>query len=933
MKKLITLAFALAVAFAASAQINPQAPLQRDPAIKYGQLKNGMTYYICHNEKPAERADYYLLTNVGAIEETPDQDGLAHFLEHMCLNGTKNLPGKMLIEYFQSIGASFGGNINASTGTEVTQYLLTGIPTYREGIIDTALLVMHDYAGFVTNDPAEIDAERGVIIEEWRTRRTASWRMREQLFGYLFKGSKYATTNIIGTKEGLETFQPESLVNFYTTWYHPGNQAIVVVGDIDPEVIYNKLEELFSDIPAKENATPKSYHQIPDNDEPIIGIITDPEANSTSVSLFVKSEPLPKEMYRTGIGSLNDLLEDIIETLFDERLGDIAMRPDAPFFNASIGFGKLCNTSSCFAVSASTRDGEGVSGLEAALTELERARRYGFTDSEFERAKSKILNLYERAANNVESRMTGQIVQGISEDFFSCRTMMHPQAEYEMIKSFFDMLNVSVINQTLAQLPLDKNIVVIYEAPEKEGLAKPVEADFINVINGVKSAEIENTTGEEIATELMDGSVLKGSKVRKSQDGEYGSTVWTLKNGLKVIVRPSDLRKEEVLLSLSVDGGKSLLEQDELICFDKNVASYFQIQGVADFPQTTLDKMLAGKSVRLLPFVNEISNGFEGSCSPKDIETMFQLLFLKATNPRFNEEEFAPLKNQIMAVLPNMESTPDFAFNEAFVKSAYNNPRKFNISSALMKDASAAKMEAGYKKMFSSYTDATIVIAGNVELESLQPLVEKYIGSLPVARKAIGYIDHGLEIVNGNVVNIFEQKMETPKSTVVLIYSGDAEYTLENEYITKAINYLLDLTYTATIREAEGATYGVGTANDLSLRPRQRALQLIQFDTDPDRVERMVELAMEGIESIAKNGPDADQLSKAKENFAKLISENRIHNSYWSGVLKTFYKYGIHTDDMAEAVIEGITAEKVQNFAAQILSQGNLVKIVMNPEK
>ena len=936
MRNLISTILSLFVTFISFAQVNPQGLLERDPSVRYGKLDNGLTYYIKHNNKPAQRADYYLFTNVGAIQETPAQNGLAHFLEHMALNGTKNLPGKMMINYFESIGASFGANINASTGVEQTMYMLNNIPTTREGIIDTALLIMHDYSAFVTNDPVEIDKERGVIIEEWRTRRTAEWRSTEKAWEHLYKGSKYATCNIIGTKENLETFPASELQDFYHTWYRPDLQAVVVVGDIDPEVIEAKLRELFKDIPAHENPKPKEEILLPENEEPIVGIITDPETRVSQIQFAVKYPLLTPRMVRQfGAGFMNDLAVDLVNAVFSERFDDIRKKADAPFFAGGAAFTNLILTSDALMASAAFRDGEALTAFEATLTEIEKAKRFGFTESELERAKTNMIANAERATSNAESRKNGEYVRDYMSDFFQGWPFMTPAYKEEQIKGYLPYLSADVINAFLKTISYDKNVVVLYLAPEREGLVHPVEQDFITIIDKVKNAEMESGIQEEELGELVDAALLIGSKVREEKEGCFNSTAWTLENGIRVIVRPSDYKKEEVTFRLQVPGGKSLIAESELPSVDDNmIALYSNLGGVSNFSSTTLNKMLTGIIVSESPFIEDEFHGIAGQSAPKDFETLMQLVYLQVTEPRFVEEEIAPAFAQMNAIVPNLSKQPNYILSEAYLKTAYgNNPRRQLISMDMLSKMSVASLEQSYKTLFSNMAGACVYITGNVDLETIKPLVEKYLGSLPTAGQGSTYIDHNLQVVPGKVENIFNAPMTTPKSSVLMIYSADVEYDLENVLTMQAFRYVLDLVYTETIREDEGATYGVGTQGSVSAIPQNRGEMIIQFDTDPAKAEEMIKLAIRGVEDIAKNGPTEEQMVKVRENFLKNVSESRINNSYWSNNLRQYDLTGVDLDTEREAIINSLTAEKVKNFVADLIGQGNLVKIVMNPEE
>ena len=531
-----------------------QSLLPNDPQVRKGKLENGLTYYIRHNDKPAQRAEFYLATNVGAIQETPDQDGLAHFLEHMCFNGTKNLPGKQMLDYLQSIGAEFGRNINASTGVEQTTYMLNNIPVVREGIIDTCLLIMHDYSHYVTCDPEEIDKERGVIIEERRTRRDAGWRMHERSLPYYYGDSKYATCTLIGSQENLETFKPESLWNFYHTWYRPDLQAVIVVGDIDVDKIEAKIKTLFSDIPAAENPEPKAVHEIPGNDEPVVGIITDPEATSTALEIIWKGEPMPEEFNSSDVGFTLDFVKNIIGGIMRERFNDITSAPDAPFISARLAIGNLCETMEVVMGNVSCKDGEAISAFKAFMTEIEKMKRHGFSDDEVQRAKDNLLSYYERMAQGADSRVNADFVQAYISNFFDNYPYMEPEKEYETARTVSEGISAELLNEFAASMITDENLVILYKAPEKEGLAHPSEADFISALNEVKASEIEANEAGNYNVPLLDADALKGSAVKKEKETVYGATEWTLKNGLKVVVLPTEYEMDtgDIILQRSI---------------------------------------------------------------------------------------------------------------------------------------------------------------------------------------------------------------------------------------------------------------------------------------------------------------------------------------------------------------------------------------------
>lgn len=931
---LLAIIFGASMAFGQIA--DPNAPLQNDPSVRYGKLENGLTYYIQHNEKPADRAEFYLVTSVGAIQESPAQDGLAHFLEHMALNGTKNLPGKMMLEYFQSKGVEFGRNINAGTGVEQTMYMLNNIPVTSQGIIDTAMLIMHDYSAFVTNDPAEVEKERGVIVEEWRTRRTADWRMHEKELPYLYGDSKYGSCTLIGSKENLETFDPIEIKKFYETWYRPDLQALIVVGDIDVDAIENQIKTLFADIPARENPEPKVMHQIPDNETPVVGVITDPEARNTMINVYFKEDIVPMDMRSLGAVYLTQLLQDLISNVINERLGDISKRADAPFLYAYMRYGQMTQTKDAFFGGLACKEGEGVSAFTALMTELEKVKRYGFTEAEYERAKTNILRELEMDKDNASTRKNAELVNPLMINFLMGYPYMDPAYEYEVAQGYLSILPLAQVNAMMPQLfNFSKNAIVIYKAPDKEGLVHPTDAQLAEVISAVAAAEIEAPVEEAVLEPLVDADALPGSPVKKEYKGQFGSTVWELKNGIKVVVKPTDFNKEEVLFNISNFGGRSLIATEDLPSFESNVFMlYSSNAGISKFPQSTLVKMLTGKMINIGPFIDPFTQGVDGSCSPKDFETLLQMAYLYYTAPRFVEEEFAAGMNQLKAVVPNLVKQPNFQLQTELTKVIYgNNPRRFIISPEMLDKVSVPTIERVYKSLFANAAGSVVRIVGNVNPEEIKPLVEKYIGSIPTAKKAPKWVDNNEYLVKGDVKHPFEVEMTTPKTTVVLVASADMENNLENNIVSSAVNYILDLIYTESIREEEGGTYGVSSFGSISQLPKEQYVLQIAFDTDPQKAPKLIELAKVGLNSLAENGPSEDFLNKAKENFLKNIPESKISNSYWKGQLGDYYRYGKDFDTDYETVVKALTPAQVQNFVKKVMAQDNFIEIVMNPRQ
>jgi len=926
---LIFLAAILTAAIAFGQQ--PQA-LPNDPAVKIGKLDNGLTYYIRHNDKPAQRAEFYLATDVGAYQEEDDQDGLAHFLEHMCFNGTKNFPDKMLLEWLQSIGAEFGRNINASTGFEQTQYMLNNIPITRETIIDSCLLVLHDYSHFVNCDQEEIDAERGVILEERRTRRDAGWRMFEKSLPYYYGDTPYARRTLIGGEEQLKTFKRESLVNFYRKWYNPDMQAVIVVGDFDVDMMENKIKTIFSDIPAPEVPTVKVEHQLPANAEPLVGIITDPEAQSSGIEVLWKTEPMPKEFMNTDAAYLNNIVRAYIRLIMAERFSDIASKPGAPFLGASFGIGSLCNTSDAVFGNVSFKDGEAIPAFTAYMIELEKMKRYGFTEGEVQRAKDNLLSSYEKAVEAASTRKNADLVHPLLKNFYDNAPFMEPETEQMIGTQFCNMLNAQMLSQIAAQIIPEQNMIILYNGPEKQDLANPTETELLDVLDAVSKAEIEANVEQNLNEPLI-SEELAGSPIKCTKAGIHGSTVWTLENGLKVIALPTDYKKDQVAFNLSIDGGKNAIPVEDLPSFEDNIWGVYQaMTGVSKFSGTDLPKMLAGKRATANPFISGYSHGISGQSAPKDIETAFQLAYLYFTAPRFDADEFMSGIQQIEAVFPNIKNTPDYKYQVELEKTLYgNNPRVISLNDEVLANASLETIERNYRRLFSGVDGATMTIVGNFKLDEIKPLIEKYFGSLPQGKKFTINKKDIIGFAKGQINQTIELEMETPKSSVLQFYSAYMPVSTKTSVTLSVAKYILDMIYTKTIREKEGGTYGVGVAMAGHRDPQKRALIQIQFDTNPEQAEKLCGIAKEQLELFIQNGPTAEELAMAVENLKKNIPESRISNGYWMSVLSNWDKHGIDYDAEYEAAVNSVTAKDIQKLLKNILKQGNFIEFKSTP--
>ena len=918
------------------AYLSQMPKLPNSDQVRMGKLENGLSYYIRHNELPKGRAEFYLATDVGAIQEIqPSQDGLAHFLEHMCFNGTKNFPEKSILNYLRSIGAEFGRNINASTGFEETQYMLNNIPVERESVVDSCLMILRDYSHFVLNEPKEIDAERGVIIEERRQRRNAQWRTMERSLPYYFgPDSKQAECTLIGTQEHLETFKYESLNDFYHTWYHPGNQAVVVVGDVDVDRTEAKIKEFFGIIPLKENALPKPIQQIASHKEPRVGIITDPETTAPSIELVWHSEAMPEIANATAIGQVQDLVESILSMVMRERFEDITSKPTSPYLSARFDIGDfIYEDIEAQMGEVSLREDNILGGFRDFYTELVRLKKYGITEAEFKRAKDNYISMMETRVNRASTRQNPEFVRPILSHFFDKEPIMEPETEKQIVEALFGQVNAAIISQTTAQLLGDENRVIIYSGPEKEGIATPTAEQLLAVMAEVEAADIAAPEGEDIPEAFLDPAKLKGSPVDKSGTTLYGATEWILKNGVKVIVYPTDLQKDQILFTLTKQGGLSLVPTEDLPSFDDNLVMLFRNNsGVSSFSGTTVSKMLTGKNLSVNPFMDALQHGITGRSTVKDLETAFQLMYLQFVDPRFDPEEWQNGVEQINAVLPNLVNQPNYKLQKELYKTLYaNHPRRQMLSEEKLAQASLATFEKNYRKLFADAAGATLVIVGDVNTEALKPLVEKYVGSLPKGKKASNWIDNEENIVKGQVQNIFGVDMQTPKSTVLQVYTADMAYTYPKSAAMEAISYIMDMRYVESLREEEGGTYGASTAAQLTRRPKERALIQVYFDCKPALCDKLRELAVKGLKDLAENGPTDEEVNMAKRNLQKNIPESRQRNNWWKDGIEIYLLRGEDRDALYEAAVNSLSKELIQETLKEVLAQNNFTELVMKP--
>ena len=937
MKRLLLMALAAFAVCSATAQMNQ--PIPADPELRTGKLENGMTYYIRHNEKPKGQADFYIIHNVGAIQENDAQQGLAHFLEHMAFNGTKNLPGKQLTTYLETVGVKFGANLNAATSWDQTIYNIKDVPTTREGIIDSALLILHDWSHFIALQPDEIDSERGVIMEELRTRDGASWRSSMKLIQAIGRDTKYEHRNLIGYLDGLKNFKHQELVDFYHQWYRPDYQAVVIVGDLDAAAVEAKVKKLMSDIPAPAaDADKKETIVVPDNEEPIISIYTDPEMQGSKVQLFIKRPAFPRELANTISGEMTNIIESYITMMENSRLGEIAMKPDAPFLVAGMGTGDVVGiipTLNATAFIAMTQDGQLNRGFESIYTEMERLRRFGFTQSEFDRARENLMRQAERGYANRNDRYNGSYVQTYLNNFQKNTPMPDAKTEWQLDSMLISSISLDVVNAFAKQTITDKNQVIMVTAPEKEGVDNPTAEELLAIRDKVKAAELEPYEDNVVKEPLLpEGTQLNGSPVKKTKfDKEFGTTEWTLANGVKVVVKPTTFKADEVVMTAVSKGGLSLLSNEDYY-LGNMIPSINSFSGVGRFSAMELSKQLSGKAASVKTSVGNYASSMSGAASPKDLETMFQLLYLNFTQPRFDRNDYDKLITMIRSKLANAQSDPDYKMQERVMKDVFgDHPRRQPITTEVIDSFDFDRLPEIYSTLYPGANSFIFTFVGNVDLETLKPLVEKYIGSLPTTKKPTTWIDEKVQPVEGELTDDFRVEMQQPKVSVLYYFSGKMPYRFKEKIALTFLTQALNSRYLESIREEKGGTYGVSVNASTDYIPKQTYDMTISFDTNEQMADELCEIIMQEIRQIAENGPKSEDIEKTREYLLKNRQNSMQLNSGWLGFIQSKYGSGLDFVKDYEPALRALTAADVQAIAKKILSDGNIVKVVMRPEK
>ena len=926
----------MTAALSLSAQTLPQ-----DPTVRTGKLKNGMTYYIRHNAKEPGLADFYIAQRVGSILEEPRQRGLAHFLEHMAFNGTKNFPGKGeqlgIVPWCETIGVKFGANLNAYTSVDQTVYNISAVPLRRAGIADSCLLILHDWSHYLLLEDKEIDKERGVIHEEWRTRRAgmAVQRLMEQALPKIYKGTKYEDCLPIGSMDIVDHFPYQDLRDYYQKWYRPDLQAIVVVGDFDVDQMEKKIKKVFSSIPLPKKRAERIYYTVSDNDSMIVEIQKDAEQPIVLFHLYQKRDATPDAEKNQVKYMREGYVDALIGTMLNDRLSEMRQQANPPFQSATARATSffVSRTKDAFSLSVSCKQNNILGGVIAAVGVTERARQHGFTKSELERAKSVYLNAAERRSNQKNDYRNSHYVNNCINHFLENEPLMSVDQKLEFTRQFDREVTLAEVNNAAKALITDQNQVVVVYAPDKETVKLPSEQQIEDVVLAAQRLDYAPYPEQQLAKSLMSSLPQPGSIVSEKTFGNNGFTEWTLSNGMKVYVRKTDYSADAITFRMKADGGTSVYPDADIPNFSL-ISSAVTEGGVGQFNQTTLRRMLNGKSVRLSPSVGSKGQSIGGSSSVKDMETLFQLAHLYFTQPRRDDAAFQGLMDRTRAFLTNRNASPKVDYNDSITAILYgHHPRMEPVVQKTLDKVSYDRILQIYKERFSDAANFKTVIIGNYDEKQLRQLVCQYLATLPATGKhEQANEQHVPQIVEGNFTRTFKKKMATPLANVSIYYTADVPFSAKADLELDFLNRVLQIAYTDSVREEKGGTYGVRVAVNFDKDDHPTAMMRISYNADPTRYEELNPIVYQQLQNIADNGPLASSMDKVRKYLLKQYDQMAITNDYWNYVIWHELEDGVDFDKDYKKMVSEVTAQQVQHMARQLLASKRRIEVTMLSE-
>lgn len=924
-KKFLSLALTLMFVLLA----NAQQPLPLNPEVRHGVLPNGLTYYILHNGQPRNRANFYIAQKVGSALETPEQYGLAHFLEHMAFNGTRHYPGDSMLRYLESNGIRFGADVNAYTDYEETVYNIDNVPTDNVHLMDSVLLALRDWSCDLLLEDAEIDAERKVIQEEWRMRNDPAFRFRSAMAPEIFSEPQYQLTPI-GTMDVVMNFPYKALRDYYHKWYRPDQQGIIIVGDFNADEMEKQVVDIFSTIPMPENAAPREYVRVSDNELPLFFAFEDPELKNGRVDFQIKFDKIPQEYQNTDVAFINNMIHNIIADIINTRLSEHSLDADCKYADAGVYFADMypSKTKGVFNVAAIAKD-DVLAGFDDAFRIVVRACRTGFTQSELDRAIENLKSRYDTRFNERNNTNTSLLAKQLINAFKDNMPAMSIADERDFFNNAMTNIPLMVYNQTLSNIITPNNQVILIQQQKKDSKTLPSKEETLALVNDVLNSQYEAYADEDITEPLIAHLPAKGRIVTTSE-GKFGTTEMTLSNGIKVIVKPTDYKDDEILFQAFRRGGKSAYSVEDaanLLMLDDAIS----LSNIGPFDNKAIARYLTGKNVQLAYGVGNFTDYLEGSSSVKDLSTLLELIYTSFTDIKPNEENYNNSIARIIPLLEGAEKSPEFIFERHKDNALYaKNPMAATITADIVKKADYKRMLRLYKEAVANPADYTFLFTGNVGIETLKPLLEQYVASLPAREKKERRVVTPINTAEGEVCDNFTTEMTAPADWLYGFYSGqNVENTIRNQVKASLVGDIMKILYTQILREKEGGVYSpmVYSSYDIT----NGKWNLVYFlQTNAEQSERMQQLADEFFVNLLKDGASADQFERVKEALLSQYENQVRTNSYWHNNIRLYELLGKDFITDHRTAIESLTLEEFNTFMRHLYDGKNRIQVNMH---
>lgn len=915
------------------AQQMPPVPVDKE--VRIGKLDNGLTYYIRHNEYPKNQVDFYIAQKVGSILEEDDQRGLAHFLEHMCFNGTKNFPGNSMVKWLESVGVKFGYNLNAYTSIDETVYRISSVPTERIGVQDSCLMILSDWADGLLLNGKDIDEERAVIHEEWRSQLPPNMRILEKLLPELYPDSRYGHRLPIGTMEVVDHFPHQALRDYYEKWYRPDLQGIVVVGDIDVVRIEGKIKELFSKIEKPVNPAERVYYPVADNEKPIVAFGSDKEQDKYVAQIMFKYDALPDSLKGTMADITTAYLLDMAQMMLQIRLNELGQKADAPFAAASAFYGEfiMAKTKQAFQFAMLPKGNSFDEGLKAVYREALRAKRGGFTATEYARCRTEYLSQLEKAYNNRNQQENKTLAESYVRNFIDKKPIPGIETEYQMMSMIVNQIPVEAVNQVFSQIVSDKNLVVLGMMPAREGESCPKDEDILALLSQVEAENIapyvDNVKDEPLVSELP----AAGKVVKENMLSDFGAKEWILSNGAKVILKKTDFKADEINMMAVAKGGTSVYGNDKTadLMF---MPAVLEQHGLGSFTNSELTKLMAGKQVSLKVSLDDYVRRLSGNTTPKDLKTYMEMIYMTFTGLTVTLDEFTAMQNLYKGVIQNQEQNPNFVFQKKVQEFLYSSPNKQVFGVSDIEKANREDILSIIREQLANAAEFTFVFSGNFDEAELKALVEQYIATLPSVKGKKQELKHNpaVEIKSGNEEKEFSLKMEVPQGSAAVIISGKMPYSFKNRLMASMSAQIISARLLSEVREKEGAVYSIYTQGSQDRLSEVSVVYQTIFQVKPEKKDRALEIIRSEFENLAKETP-VEELDKVKEFMVKQITSDEQTNSYWCSMMAGNELLPSEVCVKSEQVIQSITPKEISGYVNEVMKQNNYRVLVMMPEE